>query len=145
MNYVLQFIMAYISCVGFGFIFNGKRKSNFIGSIAGGFGWLTYLISQEHGFNIIISSLFGAILLSIFCELFARIYKDAVVVFLIPAILPLVPGAGLYYTMRYLINGTYTLALSKGIETIGSAVAIAIGILFVSSIARLFKHKPRIE
>lgn len=137
MTYLFQFIMGFGSCIGFGYIFNGKPKTTFIGSVAGGFGWLGYLISVECGFNVMISSLIGSIILSLLCEGFARMFKDAVVVFLIPAILPLVPGAGLYLTMRYLINGTYDIAISKGVETLGCAVAIAIGILIASFLTGL--------
>mgnify|MGYP003299261770 CR=1 FL=1 len=52
----------------------------------------------------------------------------------LPAILPLVPGAGVYFTMKGLLDGNSAAALTKAIETIGCASAIAIGALFASSI-----------
>ena len=53
-------------------------------------------------------------------------------VFLICGIFPLVPGAGIYYTAYYFIMGDNAMALSKGIETIKIAVAIALAIVLFS-------------
>ena len=45
--------------------------------------------------------------------------------------LPLVPGAGIYYTAYYFIQNENALALAKGISTFKIAVALAIGISLV--------------
>lgn len=133
---ITEFILGFISCLGFGYIFNCPPKAILKGCIAGGFGWATYKIMLQLGQGTIIATFIGALVLSIICEICARVYKDAVTVFALPAILPLVPGAGLYYTMLYFILNNYDLALSKGIETLGNAVAIAIALLIVSSSTR---------
>ena len=52
-------------------------------------------------------------------------------VFLLSGIFPLVPGAGIYYTAYYFIQGNNALALSNGISTFKVAVALAIGITLV--------------
>ncbi len=133
---IVDFLLGFLSCLGFGYIFNCPIKAIIKGCIAGGFGWTTYKITLQMGHGTVIATFIGALVLSIICEICARMYKDAVTVFTIPAILPLVPGAGLYYTMLYFIQNNYDLALAKGIETLGNAVAIAIAILIVSSITR---------
>ncbi len=136
---ILQLLMGYISCIGFGFIFNNKIKSTFIGSIAGALGWGTYLVIESLGHDAPFCTFMAALIIGFLCENFAKTYKDATVVFLMPAILPLVPGAGVYFTMRYLIDNEINLALNKGINTIACAAAIAIGILFASSIYRALR------
>lgn len=140
-------ILGFISCVGFGYLFNCPQKAIIRGSIAGALGWWVYKYFMYLNYNAVVSTFLGALTLSIICEIYARIYKDAVTVFVLPAILPLVPGAGLYYTMFYYIQNNSALASSKGIETIGCAVAIATALLIVSSITRfvfrVIKHKPR--
>lgn len=133
-------ILGFISCIGFGYLFNCSKSSIIKGSIAGALGWWVYQYCSGKGINPIISTFIGSLTLSIICEVYARVYKDAVTVFVLPAILPLVPGAGLYYTMLYYIQNNYSLASAKGIQTLGCAVAIATGLLIVSSISRfIFK------
>ena len=46
-------------------------------------------------------------------------------------IFPLVPGAGIYYTAYYFIQGENALSLANGISTFKVAVALAVGIALV--------------
>ncbi len=136
---VLQFIAGMISCIGFAFLFNCPKKAICQSAIAGGLGWIAYAFCLEYlSVNTVVATLIGTLVLSTICEILSHIKKDAMTIFVIPAILPLVPGAGLYYTLRYLIEGNLELALNKGLATIGCALSIAIGIIVVSSLSRLF-------
>ena len=49
-------------------------------------------------------------------------------------IFPLVPGAGIYYSAYYFIQGDNALALANGISTFKIAVALAVGIALVLGI-----------
>ncbi|MDK2810897.1 MAG: hypothetical protein PWR27_1606, partial [Petroclostridium sp.] len=71
-------------------------------------------------------------------EFFARQFKMPVTIFLTSGIIPLVPGAGLYYTMLELVQNNYAAAISKGVETIFIAGSIAVAIAISSS---LFKKR----
>lgn len=134
---IKEIVFGFIACVGFGFFFNCPKNAVIKGSIAGAIGWLVYTELVKRNHYVIIATFIGAIVLSIICEICARLYKDTVTSFALPAILPLVPGAGLYYTMFYFIQRDYDLAANKGVETLGNAVAIAIALLIVSSLTRL--------
>ena len=57
--------------------------------------------------------------------------KMPVTVFLLSGIFPLVPGAGIYYTAYYFIQGENALSLANGISTFKVAVALAVGIALV--------------
>lgn len=54
-------------------------------------------------------------------------------------ILPLVPGGGIYYTMEYCVSGQTELFIETGIHTFAIAGALAVGVLIVSSLVRLFQ------
>lgn len=134
-----QFVAGMVSCIGFAYLFNCPKKAIPQASIAGGLGWIAYAYCYETlHWHSVFATLIGTLVLSSVCEILSHIQKDAVTIFIIPAILPLVPGAGLYYTLRYLIEGKLDLALDKGLATIGCALSIAIGIIVVSSMFRLF-------
>ena len=61
----------------------------------------------------------------------AILLKTPVTVFLLSGIFPLVPGAGIYYTAYYFIQGENALSLANGISTFKVAVALAVGIALV--------------
>jgi uncharacterized membrane protein YjjB (DUF3815 family) len=62
----------------------------------------------------------------------ARIIKIPASVFSIIGIVPLVPGITAYYTVLNIVEKNNTVAFNKGIETIGSAGAIAFGIMLAT-------------
>ena len=62
--------------------------------------------------------------------------KCPITIFLVSGIIPLVPGAGIYYTAYYLVTGQTSLAAVKGLEAVKIAFAIVLGIIFVVSIPR---------
>ena len=151
-DFILSLIYAYIACVGFGFIFHLRGKLLFITPIGGVLLWAVYLILETPVESVVARSLIATMAAAIFCESIARIMKIPVTLFMIIAILPLVPGSGIYYTMLACTKSDWAEFSSKGLETIGVAGAIAVGMLLISSIFRMttdiyrhFKAKKLVE
>lgn len=151
-SFIISLIAAYIACFGFGFIFHLRGKLLFITPIGGVLLWAVYLILETPIESVVARSLIATMAAAIFCESIARIMKIPVTVFMIIAILPLVPGSGIYYTMLACTKSDWALFSSKGLETIGIAGAIAVGMLLISSIFRMatdiyrhFKNKNLAE
>ena len=61
----------------------------------------------------------------------AVVNRCPVTIFLISGIFPLVPGAGIYWTVYYLVTEQLGLAVYTGYEAVKAAVAIVLGIVFV--------------
>ena len=97
----------------------------------GAVGWLIYEIAVLGGMEPFAASLLAVIPLTLLARICAIFLKTPVTIFLLSGIFPLVPGAGIYYTAYYFIQGENALALSNGISTFKIAVALAIGIAFV--------------
>ncbi len=55
--------------------------------------------------------------------------------------IPLVPGAGMYYTMYEAITGNVTGSLELGLNTLASSGTLVLGIIFVSTITRLINRR----
>jgi uncharacterized membrane protein YjjB (DUF3815 family) len=66
----------------------------------------------------------------------AKVFKTPSTVFYIPSLFPIVPGISAYNTVLYIIDKKIADAAYKGLETLGSAGAIAFGILLISTIFR---------
>jgi uncharacterized membrane protein YjjB (DUF3815 family) len=137
MTAFFQCLYAFLGCLGFCIIANIRGKLLFYAPINGSLGFMTYvLFSPLH--NDIFQNFIATIIIALYSEVMARVNKNPVTGYLIVGLLPLVPGGGLYYTMKYVIDGNTDMFVVTGLNTLGIAGALAVGILLVSSAVRLF-------
>ncbi|WP_139904405.1 threonine/serine exporter family protein [Clostridium thermarum] len=134
---VLQTLYAIMASLGFAIIFNIKGKNIIYASLGGGLGWLIYIFCQEFNFSTTASMFMASLAIGTYSEIMARVIKAPVTVFVVCALIPLVPGGGMYYTMLESITGNVDTALKLGIDTLSNAGALAVGVLLTSSISRL--------
>lgn len=128
---------ALMATLGFGIIFNIKGKNLFFATLGGGLGWFGYELGNYLGTSEVVALFIGALIISTYSEILARILKAPVTTFVICALIPLVPGGGMYYTMLDSVRGNFLNSLQIGIQTLFKAGAIAVGVILSSSIARL--------
>ena len=131
-----QVIVALVASFGFGIIFNIKGKKLIFAAIGGGLSWFCYLYLNNNGISTILSLFISSIIFSIYSEICARYLKTPVTTLVICALIPLVPGAGMYYTMYQTIIGNISGAVELGLNTVASAGALALGVIFVSTITK---------
>lgn len=104
----------------------------------GGIAWFTHQFAFYMGISDLISYFLASILMSIYSEIMARLMKKPVTVFLIVAMLPLVPGYSMYQTMAYSVAGETYLALTTGANTFAIAGALTMGTLTASTAISFF-------
>lgn len=131
-----QTLVAFFGALGFGIIFNIKGSKLIFAAIGGGLTWFFYLLFIKIGISIILSLFSSSIIFSIYSEICARYLKTPVTTTIVCALIILVPGAGMYYTMYETITGNLSGALTLGLNTLASAGVLALGIIFVSTITR---------
>ncbi|WAM34790.1 threonine/serine exporter family protein [Caldicellulosiruptor morganii] len=141
-----QLFSAFFVSFSFAILTNSPKKTLFYCGISGMLGWLVNITLLRSNFSPIIGVFFAALTVNILSEIFARLLKNPVPIFLIPGIIPLVPGAGMYNTMIALIKNHFDIAIKMGIQTLLIAGSIAIALMLVTSfnwIFRVFqKEKP---
>ena len=130
MKILLSCLYSFVATIGFCVIFNIRGKMVFFASFGAALGWLAFELSAFFGTDL--SQYFIAT-----AEIMARLHKVPVTVYLIAALIPLVPGSGIYYTMEHFIDGNIDAFLSTFVHTIAIAGCLAFGILLVSSLVRL--------
>lgn len=96
------------------------------------------------GCNLFLSNMIAAAVASLYSEIMARILKAPVVIYSTPAIILLVPGGRLYYTMTALLQGDHAVMLAEGSAALKIAFGIAVGILAVS-IGKSFVKKGKLS
>lgn len=134
----VQLAVAFLATISFSILFHVPKKEYLFCGVTGAFGWLCYLLVYSFSNSVIWASFTAAVLLALVSRVFAVYRKMPITVFLICGIFPLVPGAGIYYTAYHFIMNENALALTKGMETIKIAVAIALGIVLVFSLPYSF-------
>ncbi len=143
---ILNFIFCFIATAFFALIINCPKKAIGCASLIASVCYILFLFVCENE-NIVFAYFSSAFLLAALSEIAARIFKMPSTVFLSPAIIPLVPGMGIYETMINLINFDFETAGIIGSQTIvylsTIAVAIAIVLVLVSAINSLIKSSAR--
>lgn len=133
---IIKSIYALVATLTFGILFNIRGKKLALASLGGGLSWFIYLLVTSYGKSSVLSLFIASLVAGVFSEMMARIMKTPVTTFVICAIIPLVPGGGMYYTMLHSIRGNINQSLNTGLETLTSAGAIAVGIILVSSTSK---------
>ena len=100
-------------------------------------GWVVYVFVITMTGQLFFSVFAGAIAVSVFSEIMARILKMPATVFSVPGIFPLVPGIAAYETIQFLLSDKLQEAGGKMVETLAAAGAIAFGILLVTALFKL--------
>lgn len=136
LNYALPCLWAFLACVGFGLVFNIQGLGVLICGLGAGLGWLVYLLAMRLGAGDILAAFVAAVAIGIYSEVMARIRRCPVTGYLQVALLPLVPGAGIYYSMQYCVEGETQLFLSTLLHTFGFAAALSVGAMLTTSVLR---------
>ena len=142
MEYLLQFAVAAVSTVCFGVTFQVPRRHMLACGVGGGVGWLCYVLCQAAGCSAAIATFLAALPLTLACRLFAIRFRAPVTLFLLCGIFPLVPGAGIYYTAYYFLQGYGQQMADRGFETVKIALALALGIALVSALPLPRQRRP---
>jgi len=136
-SYIPAFALAFAATASFAYFYYINRYDIFWASLFGGTGWLVYLAAGQGLSSPVAAYFAGALWVGACAELFAVILKKPATVYIIPGIIPFVPGGGMYETMLYAVQGNMAAASITGFRTLSAAAAIAVGIALASSLSRL--------
>lgn len=101
---IKQLLLALTCTISFSILFNVPRDSILKSGIIGALGWVVYITINDLFSSSVGGAFIGALTIGIVGEVFARLFKKPATVFIIPGIIPLVPGATSYYTMLAIIE-----------------------------------------
>jgi uncharacterized membrane protein YjjB (DUF3815 family) len=133
-------IGCFLGCIGFSIYFNIHGFGVLLCAIGGVLTFTAYLVALEMGVGTIYANLLGGIVASVYAELMARLRHFPAISYLVVSLFPLLPGAGIYYTMAYAVRNEMTSFAAKGYQTAAIAGALALGILLVSTAFRIWSN-----
>ena len=125
---------AFVAIFGFAIFLGVPKKYLPICGIDGAIGWFVYLLVEKQTQSTIIASFVGAVVISIGAHICARAWKKPVTIFLLPANMTIVPGAGMYRIVYSIIQSNEEMTGYYFSQTLQIAGMIALAMFIVSSI-----------
>ena len=134
---IIQLITSYLGSMAFGAVFGLRRRYLLVSGLGGLFAWAIYLGSYHFLGNVFFCCLLASAFCAVWSELLAHIGKAPSTLFLLPSLIPLIPGSFLYYTMSATVRSDLEGARFYGKATLTWALAIAAGISLVIAFREL--------
>ncbi|CUN07095.1 MULTISPECIES: threonine/serine exporter family protein [Turicibacter] len=129
---MILIISATIESLGFALLFRVRKDRLIYGTIGGMVTITIYLWLFSIHQDAFLSNLIAGIFATAYSEIFARVLKSPAIVFLVPSVIPLVPGGSLYYAMRAFILNDEPEFSSHLHNTFSTGIGIAVSIILVS-------------
>ena len=140
---IIQIATSFFGTLGFGILFNIRKKHLALAAIGGALFWGLFLalgiFIESEPLRYFIVSLCS----TFYAEILARILKTPATTFSIITLVPLVPGGALYYTTTFALSGNTEQFIPKLIYTAELAVALSLGIVITTAIFKYSKLLSR--
>ena len=138
----MSVLWAMIATLGFSMLFQLRGLPLVGATVNGALGWAVYLMVLALDGSGFAANLGAAFLVTMVAELLTRLRFGTVMAFLIPGLIPLVPGSQIYRAMEMAVRGLPEKGLALGLEAMAIAAAIVAGVVTASSLARISFARP---
>lgn len=135
--FVLPFVWGFAASFCYALIFNADLKGLLWTPFVGALGWGLFMLLSNLTGSAATAYFVASFCVAAFSELCAVLSRTPATVFLIPGLIPLVPGGGMFQTMRAFVQGDPDTATHIGFTTLSAAGAIVLGIAIASSFAHI--------
>lgn len=140
---------SFVACAGFVIVFNVHGYGSLLCALGGAITWGAYCVASALGCASLLCCFVATCVAAAFSEMMARIRKYPAISYLLISVLPLIPGAGIYYAAQEAIRGNMDMAAAYGTNTLATAGVMAAGILVVSTAVRMWtghkRHKENLQ
>ena len=137
LNDLIQILVGGLGTLGFSLLFNVRGRKLLFATLGGLLSWGAFLILENWFPSEPLRYFLSTAAITVYCEILARVEKTPTTTFLVPVVIPLIPGSALYYTMNYALNEQWRLFAAQAFYTLELALALAVGIIAVTTLVRL--------
>ena len=137
MSALVQILTGCLGTLGFNILFNIRGKKLLFATLGGLISWAVFLALGPVFPSEALRYFLSAATITVYGEVLARLEKTPTTTFLVPSIIPLIPGSALYYTMNYALNKQWSQFAQQAFYTLQLALSLAVGIIAVTTIIRL--------
>ena len=133
----VQIVTGFLGSLGFALLYNVRGKKLVAAALGGFLSWSLFLLLGLFMDSEPIRYLIASMSISVYAEVLARVLKTPTTTFIITALIPLIPGGSLYYTMSSAFSGNFDVFIGNAVSTLSLALALAIGVAIVAAGTRL--------
>lgn len=137
---LIQLICAFTGAVGFALFFNVNARHVLLASLGGLVTWAIYWTLNQVMGQIFAPCLIASTFAAAWAEIMARIFRMPTTAFFIIAVIPLVPGRGLFYTMSDAVNANWSAFATDSATTLFFVAGIACGICLVTAFTQTVRY-----
>ena len=141
----VQLLTGALGSLGFAMIFRLRARYLPLAVIGGLLNWGAYLLLYHLTGQIFLSCLVAAMAASLYSELLARYLRAPTTIFLVPAVIPSIPGSNLYYTMQAAVGGDPEGILTNAVLTVKWAFGIAGGVSVMVVVFLLIRSMMKVR
>lgn len=134
MFFVSQTVYSFLACFFFAIIQRAPRDELIYCGLTGSIGWLFYEVVTVPTGRPVVASFVASVAVTAASRFLSHIRRAPSTLYLIPGIIALVPGSGLYYTMYSMLTNDFMDSFAQGVYTLKIAGVIAVGIILVLSL-----------
>ena len=141
MDLLISLATAFFGSLGFALLFGLRRRYLLPAALGGMLSWGLYLLLDHLSASPFLACFAASAFSMVYAELLSRLMHSPTTLFVIPAIIPLVPGSSLYYAMSAAVQRDFAGAREFGSQTLELALAIAAGMSFVLACSELHTRR----
>lgn len=136
-EHITQIVSAGVGVACFAALYNVRGKKLIFTTLGGILSWSMFLILNGVIGDEAICYFAVSGSITVYSEILARCLKTPTSIFIIPSLIPLIPGSSLYYTIASAFEGTMNIFSDRLVHTLKLAAALALGIILVSAFTRI--------
>ena len=125
-----------VSCTGFSLVYGLRGKLIVYAVISSAISCLAYEVAYIFGCGLFLSAMIASALTAAYSDTMAHRIKVPATMMIIVGILPLVPGAKLYYTMLGAVQENMDMFYTNGEAALLIAAGLAVGIIAVTAVSK---------
>ncbi len=139
MAMLIQVIGAFFAAIVLSILFEIPKRHILLDGVVGALGWLSYLLVAKIG-SVVIAAFAASMVISLCSNVLARAQKAPSTAFLIPGMLPLVPGVSIYRGVYYMITNDSAKSAHYLVEALQIAAMLAFGMLMMETVFRVISN-----
>lgn len=132
----VQLISCGLASMGFALFFKAAPRQSACAGIGGLINCACHTLVYQATANNFTATLTGAVFVAGYAYVMSRIHRAPSTIFLTTSVMPIIPGATLFYMMHGFVQADYTFALQQTLKLFQTCLAIAFGFIIIEIITR---------
>ena len=132
LDFIIRLLSVTIGTVAFAMLFGVRPKHLLPVTFGSAMTMALYALIEFYGFSLFSAAFVSTIVAAVYSEICARVGRAPAIVYLVPCLLPTIPGGSLYRAMSAFLGKNYQSGLEYLLTTLKISIGIAGGIVTVS-------------